>query len=478
MEPKYIVAIEIGSSLIKGAVGAIDNHGTLKVCAIEEREMVGCVRYGCIQNVEEVRACVADIIVSLEARANVSPRKVKGAYVSLGGRSLMSYKRDVEISFEEETEITNDVINRLLDEAREESLTDKDIVDIVPMGFVVDNMNHNNPIGTFGHNLRVSLNIIACRPQIIKNLNRVIEDRLQLSVNDYIVRQTALAKLVLSPKEIQLGCVLVDFGAETTTLSIYKSSVLQYLVTIPMGSRNITRDLMSLSITEEHAENIKYTQVNANPQETTGNGGKSSIIDGVDDNDVNSYVQYRAGEIVANIVEQINASGFKNADLSSGIVVVGRGAKLNGFNALLENMSLFKVRSGMIPSKVLISDNRIQPCDALDVIAVLFAVAQSGESAAECLSAVRVEEPETQPQEIEITSHQKEVDDEEVLRQRLAEEDDELDDDFQEEAPKKSQKAKKTSSWYNKRLFERIQGRIKRYLDESDYDNVSDDDDR
>ena len=52
MEPKYIVAVEIGSSLIKGAIGAVDELGTLKVLAVEQREAIDCVRYGCIQNVE------------------------------------------------------------------------------------------------------------------------------------------------------------------------------------------------------------------------------------------------------------------------------------------------------------------------------------------------------------------------------------------------------------------------------------------
>lgn len=468
MEPKYIVAIEIGSSLIKGAVGVIDNNGILKVCAIEEREMLDCVRYGCIQNVEEVRACVAEIIASLETRANIAPRKVKSVYVSLGGRSLMSYKRSLEIAFDEETEITADVINRLLDEAREEALVEKEIVDIVPMGFAVDNRQQTNPIGTYGHNIKVSLNVIACRPQIIKNLNRVIEERLQLMVNDYVVRQMALAKLVLTPKDIQLGCALVDFGAETTTVSVYKSSVLQHLVTIPIGSRNITRDLMTLSITEDTAEKVKCNKVNANPQETAGIGGKSSIIDGIDDNEVNNYVQYRVGEIVANIVEQINTSGFKASELSGGgIVVVGRGAKLYGFNSLLETNSSLKVRSGMLPSSVLISDNRIQPCDALDVIAILYSVAQSAESATECLWLPI----EAKPQEevVEISSHGN-TDTSEYEEVEEPQYDDLDEADYEDDEPKHKTESKKAKTPFKMSIFGKLRDKITEILNEEEYD--------
>lgn len=386
MEPKYIVAVEIGSSLIKGAIGAVDELGTLKVLAVEQREAIDCVRYGCIQNVEEVRQVIADIILSLEARVNIAPRKVKAVYVSLGGRSMASYRRDLEISFDEETEITNDVINQLLDEARLEQFADKEIVDVLPIGFMVDNLKQNNPNGTYGHNLKVALNIIACRPQIFKNLNRVIEEKLKLSINDYIVRQMAIAQLVLTSKEMQLGCVLVDFGAETTTVSIHKSGVLQSLVTIPLGSRNITRDLASLSITEDHAEMVKCSYINANPQETAGGGQYTGIIDNVDDVEVLNLAQYRAGEIVANITAQIKDANYKASDLSGGIVVVGRGAKLAGFNTLLESYSSFKVRSGMIPTKIQIADNSIQPTDVIDIVAILYAATQSNQDAiVECM---------------------------------------------------------------------------------------------
>ncbi|MBE6317487.1 MAG: hypothetical protein E7081_00725 [Bacteroidales bacterium] len=375
-EPIYIVAIEIGSSGITGAVGYIDTNETLKVVALEQQKLVDCVRYGCIQNVEEVKSAVASVISALESRANISPRKVNGVYIALGGRSMMSYKRDVETHFDEESEITGDIISKLINDARNDSTLDKEIVEIVPMGFAVDNMAHSNPIGTFGHLLKASLNIITCRPQIIKNINRVIEERLQLDINGYIVRQMALSRLVLNSEETQLGCMLVDLGAETTTVSIHKNGVLQHLITIPMGSRNITRDLTALSITEETAEKIKQ-QANANPQETTGMGGKSTMIDNIDDAEINNYVQYRAGEIAINIVAQIEQAGLKPTDLPSGIIIVGCGAKLNGFNTLLEFQSSLKVRKGMIDNTIHISDNRIQPNDVLDVIAVLYSVAKS-----------------------------------------------------------------------------------------------------
>lgn len=451
MEHKYLVAIEIGSSKIKGAVGSVDESGTLKVSAIEERNLVDCVRHGCIQNVEEVRACVDDIIKAIETRANISPCKVKGVYVALGGRSAMSFKHDVERVFNTETEITGKIIDQMIADTRLVELEDKVIVDVIPLEFMVDNKTQQTPIGTYGHNLKASFNIITCRPQIVKNIERVIEERLQLDINRYIVRQVALSQLVLSSEDKKLGCVLVDFGAETTTVSIHKKDALQHMVTLPIGSRNITRDLTALNVTEEMAEKLKCQYANAFSQETVGQGGRSSIIEGVDDSEFNKYVQSRVGEIAYNIVSQIKQAGFKKEDFAKGgIVVVGQGSRMQGFNKVLEYHSSLNVRNGII-SNVQITDGSIQPGDALDVISILLAASKDN-STKNCIESVEM------PQEEEIF-----ITPEPVIEDIYEEQ--EVVEPIKPSTPPRPKKESAAA-----RILKGIQEKIKTYLTEDDYE--------
>lgn len=385
MEQKYIVAIEIGSSKIKGAVGAVDETGALTVLAVEEEKLIDCVRYGCIQNVEEVSNRVSRIIRLLENNSSISPRKIKGVYVGMGGRSLSASAREVQRQLPDELEITERIIEQIKDEARSANLSEKDVIDVLPRSFTIDNQPAINPVGIFGQQINANLNLLTCKPQIKRNLNRVICERLQLTINGYIVRPIAVADLVLSDDEKRLGCMLVDFGAETTTVSIYKDGALHYLETIPLGSRNITRDITSINHLEEKAEEIKKAVGCANPQEQ---GGKKNAVDGIDVVEVNNYVQARAGEIVANVIEQIKYAEYKPADLPAGIVVVGGGAKLKGFNSLLETQSTMKVRSGAPLGLIRITDNRIQPSDSVDVISILMSAIRV--PAVECLEKVNV----------------------------------------------------------------------------------------
>lgn len=63
---KYIAAIEIGSSRIKGIVASVDDTAAITVLAVEELDSGETVRYGRVQNAREVSLRVNEIIQRLE----------------------------------------------------------------------------------------------------------------------------------------------------------------------------------------------------------------------------------------------------------------------------------------------------------------------------------------------------------------------------------------------------------------------------
>lgn len=370
MEEKYIVALEIGSSKIKGAVGTVDSNGSLSVKAIEEEKLIDGVRYGCIRNVAETANAVSNVITRLEQRE--AQRKVTGVYVSVGGRSLSSQIIEIERRLPTEMEITREMITDITNDALAYPLHERSVICVTPREFKVDNCP-TNPVGMMGSHISARLNLVSCRNQLMRNLHVVLDERLHLRVHETFVRQLAEADLVLFTEEKRLGCMLVDFGAETTTVSIYKNNVLQYLATIPMGSRNITRDITTLNHLEERAEELKIMGGNAlsSPEHATVYNQN-----GTDYSQINNYVAARAGEIIANISEQIKYARLTPEKLPGGIIIIGKGAKLNGFNARLESATSMKVRVGAPGTHIRITDGRIQPSDAVDVISVLAAAAK------------------------------------------------------------------------------------------------------
>lgn len=432
---RYIVAFEIGSSKIRGAVGVVDNSGVVDVIAVEEEKLTDRVRYGCIQNVDVANA-IDTVVERLQAYPAVEPRTITGVYVGLGGRSLTSTMVDVSMQLPVETEITEPIITELKKRAAATTDPDRDTVDVVPVRFTVDNKTQTSPVGTFGQSLSARATVLSCSPQIKRILRRVITDRLGLNINGYITRPLAEAAMVLTEDERRLGCMFVDFGAETTTVSVYRGGAPVYVATLPIGSRNITLDLIALNYIEERAEEIKKVSGNALAVDAARRG--KGYAEGIDYTDINNYVHARADEIVANIIAQIEYAGVTAADLPGGIVIVGGGARLRGFNELLQQQSKLPVRQGAPSASVRITDGSIHGTEMVDVISVLVAASRMPE--AECLTPM----PENAGETADVRGYTnydnlKDDDGEDESASRIGRDDD---SDYEEEGKKKSKKPK------------------------------------
>ena len=392
MDDIHIIAIEIGSSKIKGAIGSVDPSGTLTVKAVEEMPLNESVRYGQLSNVAQAATTMRNIIQKIENR--MAPRKVERVYVAVGGRSLTAVTHEVSRTLPQDSEVTSDIITALKREAHGAGVPEKEVLCVEPREFMIDNVRAASPVGMYGSEIMMTANLIACRPQMKNNLPRLFEEKLGLKVNTYVVRHLAIADLVLSRDDRKLGCMLVDFGAETTTVAVYKYGGLRYLATLPLGSRNITRDITALNRVEEEAEELKIKYGNAYPDTAAGINEDAIHID------LNNYASHRALEIIKNIQKQIEYAGFTAAELPAGIIIVGGGSKLNGFNRRLEEVTKMRVRQGYsVSHQVRIADGRISAADSVDVIATLLHAATN--DPIECLSEPEIPaepEPLTTPE--------------------------------------------------------------------------------
>lgn len=425
MDSKYIVAIEIGSSKIHGAVAQVQADGSLAVLASESLRATGCVRYGRVSNVQEVSTHVNNIMRKLENHPAVMPRKISEVYVGLGGRSFSTLPASASIDYGRELEITSEAIKRLKDEARFGITTTKNILDMVPRRFFVNNKEVTNMVGTVGRNVRAEFTALLCAQDNRNNLERIKLDSPHLRRKHYVLRPTAIADMVLDTTERQLGCILADIGAETTTVMIYKDGALQFASTLPLGSRNITLDLKTgLSLTEDRAEQVKITLGNA-INERHGSQLTSEQVE------INQYVQARTGEIIANIIHQVEAAGFKFADLPGGIIVTGGGSRLRNFTQALTMQAKAKSRTGAADPSVSVCAG-LDPDHDIDIIALLRTGAHR--AADSCL----INDPDQQPDTAQAIGSAATVSEQQAAPQRKLDDSNLLDDDEDIDEPRKA----------------------------------------
>lgn len=389
MSDRYIVAVEISSSKIIAAAGMTSGDGSLDVIAVEQETGVEAVRYGIIQNLEETSMKLGRILSRLEQNPKIAPKKIKGVFVGLNGRSLKSIPVEVARNLPEDTEIDNDIIDGLKAEAMRTAIDNTlEVVDAVPRIYRVGNTDTHSPKGMMGSRIEGTFDLIVCRPELKRNITRVVVDKLGLRIEGFVVTSLAYGHLILTSDEKRLGCMLVDMGAETTTVTIYKDGCMQYFVTIPLGGRNITLDITSLHVLEERAEVIKLQSGKA----IVNDSASTLTLSGLKLSDVNNLVVARSEEIVANIVEQMEYAGLSESKLPGGIVCIGGASRMSEMMELLRIQSNLPVRRGELPKYVTVDDAKASKMEHIQVISVMYAAATL--SNRECLETPA---PETLP---------------------------------------------------------------------------------
>lgn len=404
MKPdRYIAAIEISSSKITAAVGRTREGGILEIIAIDSEKTEESVRYGVIQNLEEAATRIRHLIDKLQRKPEVSPRKISGLYVGLSGRSIRSVTAEAAIRLPEESEITEDVLDRLRDKALQTPVGGRlEVIDAVPRLFRIGKIETLSPKGSIGQEISATYDLIVCRPELRRNITRTLPEKLGIQNEGFVITGIATGHILLKEEERRLGCMLVDFGAETTTVSIYKYGHLLFFATLPLGGRNITRDLTSLNMLEENAEQIKRTSGNALASETPANIN----LNGLKYTDVSNIVVARAEEIVANVIETVEYAGLRETDLPGGIVCIGGASNLNGLLELLSSKSNLPVRRGSLPPYIRL-EGAIPAANSLQLACIMYEGAELND--AECLSVPQREGiPATGTPNTPVTDHEEE----------------------------------------------------------------------
>lgn len=326
---EFIAAIELGSSQMAGIAGKKESDGSLRVMATACEEAAAFVHKGVIYNIDKAAAALSTVVRRLEEQLHASIGQV---YAGIGGQSLHSLKSSVsrDVGPEEGT-VSQALVDALYDENRETPLADLCILDVAPQEYKVDHSLQADPVGATGSHLTGQyLNLVA-RTSLRKNLEMAFAQASIRMADDPVVSALTTARALLSPSEMRSGCALVDMGSDTTTVSVYKGGLLRHLCVLPLGGRNITRDLTFLQVEEEEAELLKcrYGDAYYEEDETTEHPACCLAADGrsIRLSDLNDIVGARAEELLANVLQQVRESGY-DGQLFAGTVFTGGASTL------------------------------------------------------------------------------------------------------------------------------------------------------
>ena len=343
----FIVAIELGSSKISGIAGRKLPDGSIQILATASENASDCIRKGVIYNLDKTTQSLTSIIKKLESTLKASIGKV---YIGMGGQSLRTIRNTEVRHMDEEIKISQELIDSLKDSNRAVPIVGYQILGVAPQEYKVGNDLIVEPVGVQTDHIEARfLNIIA-RKNVKENITKccdLVPIEIAEDAED-LIAPLALAEAVLTSSEKRSGCALIDFGADTTTVSVYKNNILRHLAVIPLGGNNITRDICSQQIEEEDAEALKvrFAQAYTEPTENDDENKTYRLDNGCSINAIllEDIVEARLNEILDNVTNQIVLSGYENK-LLAGAIITGGGINLKNMEeAFIKRTKIEKLR--------------------------------------------------------------------------------------------------------------------------------------
>ena len=334
---KVIVAVELGSSKISGVAGQIMTDGSLKVLAYAGVPSSSCIRHGAVYNLDKTANAIAEVVERLNS---ILSTKIEKVYVGYNAKGLKSVISKVEHKFEEETVVSQEVVDDMFQQCSEIEYEGYVNLFQESQEYVVDSKRdtETDPMGVACRSLEGSYLNILLKKQVADYIAQCFMAA-QVEIVDGYVAPMVEAEAILTDDDRQQGCVLVDYGADTTTVSVYKNGMLRYLRVIPLGSALITRDLAAiLKIEPEQAEQLKCTYGLCNLIGNQDNTETVTINDKkVSLNEIGEIIEARNEEIIRNVCVQIKASGYSDV-LYAGVVLTGGYSQLRQLDQAFKDM--------------------------------------------------------------------------------------------------------------------------------------------
>lgn len=344
----FIVVVELGTTKITGIVARQNTQGVITILASETIPSDSCVKYGVIYNIDAAAGKIKKIINLLE---NKIGKKIGSVYVSVSGKSLRAQEHTETKLLDGNTPITITMLDGMTQQAKLNKPDFFTNYSVHESQYFLDGVADENPIGKVATSIEARSIIVIGPPNIRTNLKRSIEEKTSIHIKSYITGAIAAGALVVEAEDRQDGCALIDFGAGTTTVSIYKEGLLKFMKVIPFGGQTVTKDVQALGFTFDAAEKykIKYGKLGKHSKD-----GGNELTEEIDLRELNKVIQLRMDEIILNVVHQMKESGYAE-DLKAGILTIGGASQLEGLNEYLEEKAQMTVKRAT-PKRVYINN--------------------------------------------------------------------------------------------------------------------------
>ena len=309
------------------------------------------LRQGMVTNLSET---IDSIRLALERAESQSETVIESAYVSIGGEYLRGINcfGIAEITGRNQEVIPEDIQKAATDASDVEIPKEFEVVHVLTQRFQVDGQDGiSDPLGMSGRQLGVNLHVVINASAVLRNIISAV-NKAGVVVDGVAMQQLASSEAILSDDEKELGTFIVDIGGGTTDIAFYSHGAVWYSGVVPQGGDFITKDIaIGLKVPISEAETVKKNVGNVFPENVpleemievteVGSGDKRMVSRQL----LCRIIQARCDELLNRVAKITREVGTKT-ELSTGVVLTGGGAMLEGLRDRAELVLKMPVRLG------------------------------------------------------------------------------------------------------------------------------------
>lgn len=307
---------------------------------------------GMVTHLDRAEHCIRSAVDAAERMAGVI---VEEAHVAVTCGRLKSESFSASVALPSGAVREDDTL-RIIAGARQYAAREKRMVlHALPTGYRLDDhYGIRDPLGMCGERLGIDIHAVTADEVAIRNLSLCVE-RCHLGVSGLVAAPYASALAVVTPDEAKLGVACIDFGAGTTTLSVFSDGHFIHTDAIALGGVGITTDIARAHTAPlEHAERLKtlHGSAFATPSDERAiitfpsvGEGQRGLMNQITKAQLAVIIRPRVEEIL-DLMRRRLAACAHASEAAQTIVLTGGGSQLTGLSELASNMFGRPVRLG------------------------------------------------------------------------------------------------------------------------------------
>lgn len=336
-----IATLDMGSEKMVMALAAVDSNASCRLTGIKFVASQG-VQQGMITDKAKTQTSVRSLANEL-----LKDKVVDALNIALSGQAVKMSERRVNIPLQRKTVEMGDLERAEIKCAEGIEARDEELVDLIPVAYSVDRGELvANPVGKYGRSLEVYYQVYTAESKYLSEIRRLFEGCSIRDINFFPLARVYSEALDAEMEDRDFA--LVDLGAMSTNVTLFRGGLLEYEAVLPLGVKTIDNDMMSaFGIDGLKARKLKHEFGQA--LRSACKNKKLVIPDTkltIESRDLATVVQSRMEELLEGVAFLLQGWGFDGAE--DEILLTGGGSRLLDVDLLLQRLSGLKVAKAAV----------------------------------------------------------------------------------------------------------------------------------